>query len=64
MDDTTWITLNKSNLEQILSIADEFYTMTNTAINKDKSVLLTNNKKVSNPLLLQFGDKEITIENS
>ena len=38
--------------------------MINTAINKDKSVLLTNNKKVSSPLLLQFGDKEITIENS
>ena len=64
MDDTTWIAPTKVNLEQILEIADEFYIMTNTAINKDKSVMITNNKHTSQPMLLKFGDKQITISNS
>ena len=61
MDDTTWIVPNKSNLEQILNIADEFYTMTNTAINKDKSELITNAKHLPQPLTLKFGNNNIQI---
>ena len=44
MDNMTQVVPNKNNLEAILKIADEFYTFTNTAINKDKSKLLTNKK--------------------
>ena len=64
MDDTTWIAPNKNNLEQILEIADEFYIMTNTAINKDKSVMITNNKQTTQPIPIRFGDKTISIINS
>ena len=51
-------------MEEILSIADEFYTMTNTAINKDKSVLKTNAKNLSKSLVLNFGQNQINIENT
>jgi hypothetical protein len=64
MDDTTWIAPNKNNMEEILSIADEFYTMTNTAINKDKSVLKTNAKNLPKSLILTFGRNQINIENT
>ena len=64
MDDTTWIAPTKVNLKQILEIADEFYIMINTAINKNKSVMITNNKHNSQPILLKFDDKQIQISNS
>ncbi|CAH1768046.1 6194_t:CDS:2, partial [Entrophospora sp. SA101] len=37
MDDTTWITTSKENLEKILEIADDFYNLNNIQINKNKS---------------------------
>ena len=64
MDDTTWIAPNQHNMEKILSIADEFYIMTNTAINKEKSVLKTNAKNLPKPLTLKFGNNQIKIENT
>src|SRR5687767_3963593 len=41
MDDATWISDSKEHLEAQLAIADEFYALTKSAINKDKSELLT-----------------------
>ena len=46
MDDTTWMTSNQENLESILSIADEFYKITNTTINKSKSELIINKTNI------------------
>ena len=43
MDDTTWISSSKSNLEIILSITNSFYTLNNILINPDKAVILTTN---------------------
>jgi len=62
MDDTTWIAPSQKNLEEILDIADDFYKITNTAINKDKSKLLTNKKIQQNKVDLQFGYQTINIE--
>ncbi|CAI2189671.1 13581_t:CDS:2 [Funneliformis geosporum] len=42
MDDANWISNFKENLEDILSIADEFYGFTRAAINKNKSQFITN----------------------
>src|SRR3989337_979487 len=39
MDDATWISDSKEHLEAQLAIADEFYTLTKSAINQDKSEL-------------------------
>ena len=51
-------------MEKILSIANEFYIMTNTAINKEKSVLKTNAKNLPKPLVLKFENNQIDIENT
>ena len=47
MDDTLWITNSKSNLESIIQTATSFYQIANIQINPHKSVLTTNNKKLS-----------------
>src|SRR5213078_4031567 len=40
MDDTQWISDNQSKLEQMLKIADYYYTFADIKVNKDKSELL------------------------
>ena len=40
MDDSTWFANNKESLEQILEIADQFFTLNNIKVNKEKSELL------------------------
>ncbi|PKK60006.1 hypothetical protein RhiirC2_793979 [Rhizophagus irregularis] len=44
MDDVTWITKSKAQLEQILKIADEFNIMNNIQTNYDKFEMITNKK--------------------
>ncbi|EXX58418.1 hypothetical protein RirG_198160 [Rhizophagus irregularis DAOM 197198w] len=44
MNDVTWITKNKAQLEQILKIADEFNIMNNIQTNYDKFEMITNKK--------------------
>jgi len=66
MDDTTWLAHSKLQLEKTLHIADEFYNINNIQVNKDKSVLLTNNRDVHKnnlPLTisLSFGTSHISI---
>src|SRR5436305_8755429 len=66
MDDTTWFGRSKQDIEQILTIADEFYTINNIQVNKSKSVLLTNNKEVHKhnpplPINIHFGSSTVNI---
>ena len=66
MDDTTWFERSKHDIEQILTIADEFYTINNIKVNKLKSVLLTNNKEVHKhnpplPINIHFGLSMVNI---
>ncbi|CAI2193739.1 17318_t:CDS:1, partial [Funneliformis geosporum] len=55
MDDANWITSSKEDLKYILDIADEYYSLTRAAINKNKSRLLTNTLVSPNPIQLKFG---------
>ncbi|RHZ79396.1 hypothetical protein Glove_147g63 [Diversispora epigaea] len=43
VDDTNWIVPNKQNMEEILTIANEFYQMNDIIINKSKSYLIAIN---------------------
>ncbi|RHZ60928.1 hypothetical protein Glove_350g64 [Diversispora epigaea] len=43
IDDTNWITPNKQNMEEILTIVNEFYQMNNITINKSKLYLIAIN---------------------
>ncbi|CAG8853881.1 3991_t:CDS:1, partial [Gigaspora margarita] len=46
-DDMTWLASNKSQLEQILQIAEDFYKMNDIQINNKKSKLMIINPSVS-----------------
>jgi hypothetical protein len=63
MDDTSWITNNKENLQQILNIADSFYTLNNIQVNKSKSelLLLLPNQQTPDTIQLKFGNENISI---
>ena len=54
MDDVTWIASFKADMETILKTADEFYSMTRSAINKEKTKILTN-ANINEPIPLKFG---------
>jgi hypothetical protein len=62
MDDTTWINHKQQQLESILTVADDFYTLNNIQVNKTKSVLITNAIKDGSPVTLQFGTDSIVIK--
>src|SRR3990170_609881 len=62
MDDSNWIAHFKEDLESILQVADEFYSITKAAINKNKSQLLTNELSSSLPIPLAFGSSIINIK--
>ena len=66
MDDTTWITSSKAELEEMLHIADSFYTFMNIKVNKQKSILMTNNTNhISNgQVTLRFRSDHITLPNT
>src|SRR5688572_6027005 len=49
MDDTTWITPSKNNMELILEIADSFYDLNGIKVNKKKSELLVINSPTPIP---------------
>ena len=58
MDDTTWITRSKQDLEHIIHIANSFYKLNNLHINPQKSTLITINTK-NNPNNIQFAGQTI-----
>jgi hypothetical protein len=66
LDDTTWFSDNLVNLESNLSIADDFYSLANIKINKDKTKLLTNDvvllTRPNNKLPFCFGNDLIEVE--
>src|SRR6202042_724234 len=63
MDDTQWLSGSQTNLERILTIADDFYTLNNIKVNKSKSVLLMKKPNVPyQPLVsLHFGSEQVDI---
>src|SRR6266540_1424801 len=64
MDDANWISDSLENLEEILAVADDFYSLTKAAINKEKSKLLTNATDGSSPIPIKFGQNIIPIQPS
>jgi len=62
MDDANWISSSLDDLEDILAVADDFYTLTKTAINKDKSKLLTNTTMANNPISIRFEPTVVPIQ--
>ena len=66
MDDTVWIAHTKSELEAMLKIADSFYILNDIKINKNKSILMTNepkpNDEGSTLCTLSFGREDIKIK--
>src|SRR5688572_31702609 len=61
MDDANWISSSIANIEEILATADEFYIMTSSAINRDKTKILTNVKTDGN-IKLRFGRQLLDIK--
>ncbi len=66
LDDTTWIASSKEDLETMLSIADSYYTFMNIKVNKQKSILMTNNYSSSfnGHISLHFGADQLTLSNT
>jgi len=66
LNDTTWIASSKEKLEYMLSEADSYYTFMNIKVNKQKSILITNNTSymINNQTTLKFGFKHITLSNT
>ncbi|PKY57015.1 hypothetical protein RhiirA4_477754 [Rhizophagus irregularis] len=58
MDDVTWITKSKAQLEQILKIADEFNIMNNIQTNYDKFEMITNKKLDKDMIEVNFGSSK------
>jgi len=54
IDDANWISSSLNNLEDILDVADDFYTLTRATINKEKSKLITNTTSEHDPVLIRF----------
>ena len=50
MDDTTWVSYSKQNLQMILEDAREFYLTNDSQINSSKSVLLNINSTIEKDL--------------
>ena len=66
MDDITWIASSKEELKHILSETDSYYTFMNIKVNKQKSILMTNNTShiTNNHTTLKFGSEHITLPNT
>ena len=64
MDDITWVTESKEALESMLEIANDFYELNSIKVNKNKSILLTNNKveeDIQGKVNLKFGNESIKL---
>src|SRR5215216_5372046 len=61
MDDTNWIAGNQQDLESMLEIADEFYNFTHSALNKQKSKLLSTKQFLNPSVKLRFGSSYVDL---
>ncbi len=59
MDDANWISSSLEDLEEILNVADDFYNLTQVAINKEKSKLITNTTTNTDLIPIRFGSNII-----
>ncbi|CAB5168428.1 unnamed protein product [Rhizophagus irregularis] len=63
LDDTTWLTSDLNCLQKNLEIADSFYQLANNKINKDKTVILSNDKKERSDIInISFGNDSINVK--
>ncbi|CAB5357315.1 unnamed protein product [Rhizophagus irregularis] len=63
LDDTTWLTSDLNCLQKNLEIADSFYQLANIKINKDKTVILSNDKKERSDIInISFGNDSINVK--
>ena len=58
MDDTTWITRSKEDMDGILKEASSFYKVNDSQVNEEKSVLITINNADPNPASVKVGPNE------
>ena len=58
MNDTLWMADSKVDLQNIMAIANSFYTLNSIQVNWDKSVLMTNSRD-SSDINFVFNDKNI-----
>ncbi len=64
MDDANWISSSLDDLEDILEVADDYYTLTRAAINKNKSKLLINTTASTDPIHIKFEKSVVPIQPS
>ena len=60
MDDTLWMADSRVDLQNIMNVADSFYTLNSIQVNWDKSVLMTNIKD-SSSVNFMVSDKNILL---
>jgi hypothetical protein len=58
MDDTLWMADSRTDLQNIMALADSFFTLNSIQVNWDKSVLLTNTRDTS-AVNFTFNDKDV-----
>ena len=64
MDDTTWISNNQTELQQITTTAETFYKLNNLKPNPNKSTLITTNKSKIQPKTIYLLNQTITSKNT
>src|SRR6185369_6411365 len=63
IDDTTWIAKSQQDLEQILSVAQSFFSLNDIWINNDKATLITNNNSAAgNSVNLLVNNQPVTVK--
>ncbi len=65
LNDITWIASLKEELEHMLSEANSYYTFMNIKVNKQKSILITNNTShiTNNHTTLKFDSEHVILPN-
>ncbi len=66
LDDTIWIASSKEELEHMLFKSNSYYIFMNIKVNKQKSILMTNNTShiTNNHTILKFDSEYVTLSNT